>query len=186
MTMLDSITTLSASLVAEYRAGGYEPDGIGLALGGMPADDPTVLGYGTDFAWDATTLDVDENFSEVDCQSPAAVEQSIARLLMTPTGTIINNERLLQAVGEDPNYGKDLSNLLSVGMTDLELRAHQDLANARIREDDRILTCDLSLTQTLDASTFDLTISGVLKSGERYSHVMPLDSAANILEAQKP
>jgi hypothetical protein len=173
MTILDDVTALGAAMVAEYEAGGYEPDGVGLEKGNPTPNDPRSLGWGST-VW--CMDDVDENWTEVDPNSTAAVEADIYRFLTTPTGGILTDPEILQSVGEDPNYGYPLVNILSQDLSALQVAAHTDLARvALVKSDDRLSTCSITLTQRAD-STFDLLVYGELKTGESYRSIIPLSS----------
>jgi hypothetical protein len=185
MTYADDVATLTAETVAEYAAGGYERDGIGLAFGEQPANDPAALGYGSDLAWDQTTGDIDDNASEVDGSTPAAVEQMISRFLQTPRSGLISDPVLLQAVGEDPNWGGDLTGLLSIGVGTVEFMAKRDLAVAGILEDDRVATCRIDLVQVGVSSEFNVAVTGTLRSGQTYKLILPQTGAAAITKAEQ-
>lgn len=180
MTLANDIDALAAAEVASYRAGGYEPDGIGLALGVQVADDPVVLGYGTDLS---CAEDCDAVMSEVDPMSPQAVGEALIRRLSTAHGRIIDDPELLIAVGEDPDYGYNLANMLHVDVTPLELAAKADLAAAECKKDDRVLTCTVTITR-IGGSAFDVLVYGVLVTGEAYSATLPLTDAASVLRAE--
>jgi phage baseplate assembly protein W len=147
------------------------------------ADTPTAIGYGTDlscgFTGDGGIIDCDEAFTEVDPNSTVAVEQYIARFLSTPQGKIINDEEALVAVGEDPNWGYNLIQVLSQGLDPTTIQAHSELAaNALMDSDDRIATCEITQIATkvdgLDALA--IYVYGELRTGQSYELVMPLTS----------
>ena len=179
MTTLEDIDRIGAEVVAEYAAGGLEPDGVGLAMGVTVANTPGALGWGRD--WSCTD-DVDENFSEVDPMSPEAVGQAIERMLSTPQGKLIANEELLLAVGEDPDHGYNLHQLLHVGITPLQLMAHQDLAAAAIKTDDRVATARVTISRR-GGNAFEVLIDVELTSGVAFSRIMNIQSAADELKA---
>jgi hypothetical protein len=155
-------------LVAEYAAGGLEPDGVGLAMG----DRAVALGYGTDLS---CTEDADEFMTEVDPLSPQAVGESLARRLMTSHGRILDDPEMLTAVGEDPDYGYDISRLLSVPIDSIEAQAHQDLASAECLKDDRIDAC--TVVMQLNGASLSAVISARIKdTGETFDHVLHLTS----------
>lgn len=181
MTLLDDIDAMAALEVADYRAGGYEPDGAALVLGVQVADDPAQLGYGTDLS---CTDDCDATMSEVDALSPEAVGQALIRRLSTAHGRLIDDPELLVAVGEDPDYGYNLANMLHVDVTPLELAAKADLAAAECKKDDRVETCTVTITR-IAGSTFDVKIFGVLRTGAAYSATLPLTDAAAVLRAEE-
>lgn len=168
MSFLEDLDAAADDIVAEYAAGGYEPDGIGLAFGAPPTGD---VGWGSDLS---CTDDCDEDMSEVDGDSPRAVGESLARRLMTPHGRIINNSELLTAVDEDPDYGYDLMRLLHVPLDSIEARAHVDLATAECMKDDRVASCAISYG--IRGNTVDVVVSGSLKSGQTYEKTFTLTS----------
>jgi phage baseplate assembly protein W len=179
MTLMEDIDRIGAEVVAEYQAGGYEPDGVGLALGTTVENTPAALGWGRDLS---CVDDCDEHFTEVDPMSPQAVGESIERLLSTTHGKLIADEELLLAVGEDPDYGYNLHQLLHVGVTPLQIRAHADLAAAAIKDnDDRVASATVSITQRGNGNTFDVVIDATLINGVAFSRIMTIHAAADEL-----
>jgi hypothetical protein len=164
--MTDELSVAFDGLVAEYVAGGLEPDGVGLAMG----DRVTALGYGSDLS---CTEDADEFMTEIDPLSVQAIGEALARRLMTSHGRIIDDPEMLTAVGEDPDYGYDISRLLSVPIDSLEARAHQDLASAECLKDDRIDACAVAMQ--LNGASLSVVISArVRDTGETFDHVLAL------------
>lgn len=172
MTTLDDIDSLAAEYVASVAAGGYEPDGVGLAFGIPSTNDPDALGYGRDLR---CRTDCDALMSEVDENSPEAVADALCRMLNTNLGGIIADPELLIAVGEDPDYGYNLSRLLHVGMSEIERLAHQDLAATACERDPRVAKATVTITQ-LAGDTFEVRLFGELKTGERYAAIVPLNT----------
>jgi hypothetical protein len=182
MSLLDDLLTqFTADTVAEYTAGGLEPDGVALAFGTRTADDVDSLGWGTDLRCDS---DITANADEVDSNSTESVVQDLWHRLTTPHGQILNDPELLVAVGEDPDYGYGLDLALSVGVTPLELQVHQDLGAAECRKDDRVRTCDLTIESTGAINEFFVTLSGELKTGEVYKLVKTLRNGQEQIEAE--
>jgi hypothetical protein len=182
MTTIEDIDRMAQDEYQARLAGGYEPDGIGLALGTQVANDPAVLWYGSDLS---CITDCDDHMSEVEENSPQAVGEALARRLSTPHGQILNDEELLVAVGEDPDYGHNLSNLLNVGIDAIEIMAHQDLSAAECMKDDRVSSAAVTITQR-SGNEFDVLVYGTLKSGESYSQVLPIANAEDVLKAERP
>ena len=177
MTFLDD--TLQAAedeVVSEYVAGGLEPDGVGLAMGYRPPG--TDLGYGVDLS---CMDDCTSNFAEVDPNSPEAVGEALYRRLTTTHGQILNDSELLVAVGEDPDYGYNIVQLLSVDSSDISQQAHSDLAAAECMKDDRLLLCTVDVVKR-SAQEFDITVSGTLKTGQDYKLVKTLNLASDIID----
>ena len=177
MTFLDdTLNSLADEVVAEYAAGGLEPDGMGLAFGYRPpgAD----LGYGTDLH---CLDDCDENFSEVDPYSPEAVGEALYRRLCTPHGHILNDPEAVIAVGEDPDYGYNIVQLLSIDSSDISQRAHSDLAAAECMKDDRVRSATVEVVKR-SAHEFDITLSGELKTGQVYKLVKTMNTAADVID----
>jgi hypothetical protein len=172
MSLLDDIRSRGAAVAAEYVAGGYEPDGIGLARGNPTPNNPAELGWGRDLSCSA---DCDENFSEVDPNSPQAVGEALFRRLTTPHGGLLTDAERLQSVGEDPDYGYNLARILSNDLTAIEIQAHSDLAAAEARKDDRIATCSVELIDR-GQGIFEARVYGELKTGESYSQILPLNA----------
>jgi len=185
--LLADIDTMTAAFVASIVDGATEPDGVALSLGGGPvANDPKALGYGTDlscaFTGDGTgDIDIDDNASEIDPNSPLAVEQAAIRFFSTPNGQLLGDgspeaQADLVAVGEDPTYGYNLLQLLSIGMDAREYQAHTDLAAAAfMQSDDRVKTCTITL-QEFEGGKAKIFFRGELYSGIAYKGVMPLTS----------
>jgi hypothetical protein len=170
MTLDDDLDLATTALLAEYAAGGYEPDGVGLATRAAPADDPATLGWGTTLH---CITDCDEAFSEVPANSVAAVGESLMRRLQTPAGQILTDPEMVIAVGEDPDYGFDLSKMLHVGISDVEIQAYQDLASAECRKDDRVASATVTITR-VGADEFNVQLYATLVTGARYTGVLPL------------
>jgi hypothetical protein len=182
--MLDGVDAAVAELVSDIQAGGLEPDGIALAFGTQVSNDPTALGWGTDlscgFIGDGSgVIDCDDHMSEVDPNSTAAVAQHAERFFSTPQGGILNDTELLVAVGEDPDWGYNLIQLLSQGLDATTIQAHCELgADAFKRHDDRVATCKITPVTGTDPVTnttvMRLFLSGELVTGQSYSLVLPL------------
>ena len=180
MTILDDIDLLTPALLAEYEAGGYEPDGIALTKGTQVENIPEALGYGRDLS---CAYDCDEYMSEVDPMSVQAVGESLIRRLSTPHGRVINDPELLIAVGEDPDYGYNLANMLHIGMSKVEIMAKQDLAAAECLKDDRVQNATVTITQVA-GNQFSVHLYAVLKTGEVYSQILPLTDADAVLQVE--
>lgn len=182
MNMLDGLQSLVDAHLAEVAAGGLEPDGIALALGNQTANTPAALGWGTDLSCGLLpdgTIDCDEYMSEVDPHSPVGTAQAIQRFLSTPTGLLINDEELQQAVGEDATYGYNIIQLLNQPVDAKTLQAHTDLAaNAVLDHFDQVSTCTITqqATQIESGTQLQIYVYGELTTGESYSLVMPLNS----------
>lgn len=193
MTLLDIIDQYTAEFVAEVQAGGFEPDGIALAFGTQVSNDPASLGYGTDlscgFTGNGGDIDCDAQMSEVDPNSTVAVEQHAARFFSTPTGGLINDPELLMAVGEDPDWGYNLIQLLSQGLDPKTLQAHCELgADAFIRHDDRVATCTITTRSGVDPNTgtdvLFLYLFGEIVTGQSYELILPLTNAQDLIDAE--
>jgi hypothetical protein len=170
VTILADIDTLAAEVVAEYTAGGYEPDGIGLALGTPPANDPDALGWGSDLA---CMLDGTPEMLELRGDDPRVVGEALFRRLTTAHGKIVADPELLVAVGEDPDYGYDLTGALHVEADRVTMRAKQDMAAAECMKDPRVETATVQFVQT-GTSYFDVRVTARLKSGETFDGILPI------------
>jgi hypothetical protein len=91
-------------------------------------------------------------------------------MLSTPKGGLITDPELLIAVGEDPNWGFNLLNMLSVGMTDVQIAAAQDLAAAACRDDDRVSSAVITFEQVggTGSNEFAVTLIGTLVTGQPF------------------
>ena len=175
MTWLDDMKTRTAEVVAEIAAGGYEPDGVGLAFGSQVADTPEALGYGTDLS---CVTDCDEAFSEVAADSTAAVGEALQRRLMTDHGALIADPELLTAVGEDSDYGFNLLTLLSVDTDPLYFARARDFAAAECEKDDRVIpgsaVVELTTRQGDAGIELDVRLYAELVDGGTYEGVFTL------------
>jgi len=130
------------------------------------------LGYGVDLdCWD----DMSESMAELEPESPDGVAQALWHRLTTRAGS-------LEELDDDPDYGRSVFDVLHASMSNLELRAEQDLLRAECLKDDRVATCDVKLTQ-VGASEFELDVSGELYNGQVYTLVQTVSTAAELLEA---
>ena len=183
--LLDAMDAYAAEYVAEVQAGGFEPDGVPLAFGNRPVDDSN-LGWGSDLV---CRTDCDPNMTEVDGNSPEAVADYLVRMLSTPTGGLITDPELLIAVGEDPEWGFNLLDMLHVGMTEVEIAAAQDLAAAACRTDDRVSSATLTFDQVGDSEEFDVHLYAELTTGDvidgvTFKLIRRLTDAQDLIDAE--
>lgn len=185
--MTDAMDAYAAEFVAQVQAGGTEPDGVALAFGQQPLDD-NGIGWGSDLI---CRTDCTPGMDEVDGNSPEAVADHLVRMLSTPTGGLITDPELLIAVGEDPNWGFDLLGMLSIGMTDIQIAAAQDLAADACKQDDRVLSAVVDFVQVggTGSDEFNVTLTGTLKTGQPFGPatfrlVQRLTNAQDLVDAE--
>jgi len=169
MSLLDDINAATNAYAIAVAAGGVvEPDGVPAVIVTPPDGD---LGYGIDLS---CTDDLTANMAEIDPNSPAAVEEAIYRRITTPHGT-------LKYLGEDPDYGRDVTAFLSTATTAVDIQAQQDLLAAECLKDDRVASCTCTITQ-MGTDTFSVSITGLLQSGQTYNLVETFATGAQLIE----
>lgn len=174
MSLLDDIQAAADQYVSDVQAGlVVEPDGVPAVIVPIPAGD---LGYGRDLS---CTSDLTPNMDEVDENSPEAVSEALYRRITTQHGA-------LSYLGEDPDYGRDVIAFLSADMDKIEIMAQQDLLAAECLKDDRVKSCQCTITylgtDESGSAAFDISIDGELHTGRTYSLTETLTSGAKLVE----
>jgi len=155
-------------ILADYRAGdAFEPDGVLAVMGSGPVG---VVGYGSDLH---CTDDCDAFMSEVPDGSPEAVGEYHMRNLQTTAGELFTDPEVMQASGEDPHWGSNLFQMLSVGYRPEVLAASQDLAAAAIRRDDRVEMAAVEISH-LGGKSYRVRVHIDLRVGGTYTNVFEL------------
>lgn len=169
MTLLDEIAAETEAYGLAVEAGTMvDPDGVVAVIVSTPVGD---LGYGRDLS---CIDDLTANMDEVDENSPQAVEESLHRRITTPHGA-------LNALGEDPDYGRDVRAFLSESTDAVTILAQQDLLAAECKKDDRVKTCECTITH-IGGGEFDVSITGELYNGQTYELTGPLERGSQLLE----
>ncbi len=93
---------------------------------------PDALGYGTDLS---CVTDLTPALDEVDPQSTRAIGESLVRRLISPRGSVV----------DDQAYGYDLRGLCNRGVTNEQLLRVASLARAECLKDDRVIEARVTL-----------------------------------------
>lgn len=135
MSLLDGSTVLCEDVLASAVTA-YVPE---VVL--TPSTDP----YGRDLAG---VSDIDELFIEV--EGDDAMVQALARRLITPRGTLI----------DDDDYGMDLRSYLSRKLTEPELAALPSSVANELRKDDAVIdvTCELVVYEAGERIELDIQV----------------------------
>jgi hypothetical protein len=127
------------------------------------------FGYGTDL-W--CELDLDANLTELDPNSTLCLAQALLHRLSTRRGDL----------PDDLEYGRDLRELLSKGLTAGGLRAEASQYAGECTKDDRIESASLTITQ-VSLKELNVEIRAVARDpaiGE-FSLTLAVDSAGVFL-----
>lgn len=122
--------------------------------------------YGTDI-W--CIDDIDEGFTEISGRK--VLIQNLIRRLRTPRGGII----------DAPDYGLDLAELLSRGMTPAEVGAIPGAVRSELLKDERVAAVAVTSRQT-GAEVLELTIKITPVEGEPFQFTVDASAAGVLLK----
>jgi hypothetical protein len=106
-----------------------------------------------DFGRDLSCVeDLDLMMTEV--EGSIVLGQDLARRLSTPRGALL----------EDPNYGRDLRQYLSRGMTPEELAALPDEIRGEVQKDERVEEAEVEIARS-NANAFEVRVRGTASEG---------------------
>jgi hypothetical protein len=130
-------------------------------------DTSEALGYGRDLS---CVDDLAPDFGDVDPQSTRAIAEALARRLMTPRGTLL----------DDPTYGLDLRQYLNTGLVLPNGVADVSIAvRGECRKDDRVddLTVTVDYTLATRVMQIALTVTPVDVALGVFTFTLVLDAA---------
>lgn len=135
---------------------------------------PTPVGYGVDLS---CTTDLHEDMREVDPNSYEGIAEAILRRWTCPRGQN----------ADDPDYGRDVRQILNRGLTNAELRAEAGLLRAEAEKEETVEDCEVGLV--LDVRDRSVTISAVVTPAdpalETFRFVAAVTDGAAMLELQR-
>lgn len=135
-------------------------------------DPPTgPVGWGSDLS---CMDDLTEDCAELDGFDAKIVAQSVYRRITTPRGSLL----------DDPDYGVDVMQFLSSGMTTKELRAIEGQLHGEIAKDDRVdaVVCSAIFTQSTRSLEIRIDAS-LVDSSETFALTVAVNSdGSNLVE----
>lgn len=130
------------------------------------------FGYGVDFS---CTDELSPILAEVDPNSVQAIAEALLRRLITPNGTLI----------EDQDYGEDVRAFLSHGTTQTNLNTIATKIKNECEKDDRVES--VTASSVLDSKTRTLTLSVRVVPQDptlrQFAMTIAVTSGAAVLEA---
>jgi hypothetical protein len=135
---------------------------------------PTATGYGVDLH---CASDLREDLAEVDPNSYEGISEAIVRRWTCPRGQN----------ADDPDYGRDVRQLLNRGLTDAEVQAEAGLLRAEAEKEETVDDCEVDLV--LSDADRSVTIAATVKPADpalnTFRFVAALTDGASMLELQR-
>lgn len=126
-----------------------------------------------DFGTDVSTFPVFDVTGRTISGVRAVAECSLRRFT-TPHGSL----------EYDPDFGRDMRDLLNDDFDDADLPAEAGAAEAELEKDERVLTANVTLDLDRSASSLTLSAGGTLADGRPFQFVLAIaDVSSDILKA---
>lgn len=133
------------------------------------ADAPASTSLGSDLA---CATDLDEQMTERGEDDPLLLAEATIRHITTPRGSLL----------EDPNYGIDITETLSVATTRQDRAALEGTIRGEVR-DDRIETLSVSIEDRTEVDrTMEISIDGEAVTGEPFRLVLAVTDGAVLVQ----
>ena len=129
------------------------------------------LGWGTDLS---CTSDFAPGFPDVAQDDVASIRQALVRRLLTPRGSLY----------EDQDYGLQVAQLLNAGFDTKTAQGYAGAIRNELTKDDRVDECAVTLTVvSLTEIRVDITVTPADPALETFDLVLSVADSAVLLEA---